>query len=303
MHASVLKYVVEVARCGSIRKAAQNLFVASSAINRQIRNLEEELGTELFDRLPTGMRPNAAGERLLRHVQSTLHDFHLLRSELDALKGQSTGHVSVAAMDSLFVDFLPAAVEAFADLYPAVTYDLHATQPGVIPDWLISGRSDIGITYLDHMPGGLEVIATASFPPGVILTPTHPLARCDAIGFADCIGHPMLRSSGQAPVPSEISPEFFEFWETNKPWIVCNNTQMVKRLILGGKGIAVFSKLAFLDELERGDLVWRPFTNETINAMQVGVLVRARKGLSHVASEFVDRISRRLRQAEAAANL
>src|SRR5437867_2688894 len=56
MHASVLKYFLEVARSGSIRKAAQRLFVASSAVNRQILQLEEELGAELFDRLPTGMR-------------------------------------------------------------------------------------------------------------------------------------------------------------------------------------------------------------------------------------------------------
>ena len=80
VHASILKYFVEVARCGSIRKAAQQLFVATSAINRQIRNLEDELGTELFDRLPSGMRLNAAGQRVLQHVQATLHDYHLTRS-------------------------------------------------------------------------------------------------------------------------------------------------------------------------------------------------------------------------------
>src|SRR4029434_8832403 len=145
LHANVLRYFLEVARSGSIRKAAQRLFVASSAVNRQILQLEAELGTELFDRLPTGMRLNAAGgimlppratsrhdfrylsarvqtgmrlnaagEFVLRHVRTTLHDFELLRTELDALKGERTGHVSVVAMDSLFVDFLPAAVEEFA---------------------------------------------------------------------------------------------------------------------------------------------------------------------------------------------
>src|SRR5262249_60113172 len=80
MHASVLRYFLEVARQGSIRKAAQKLFVASSAVNRQILQLEEELGAELFDRLPTGMRLHAAGECVLRHVRSTLHDFELRRS-------------------------------------------------------------------------------------------------------------------------------------------------------------------------------------------------------------------------------
>jgi DNA-binding transcriptional LysR family regulator len=78
---------------------------------------------------------------------------------------------------------------------------------------------------------------------------------------------------------------------------------MVKRLLLGGKGIAVFSKVAFLDELERGALVWRPLSNDAINAIEVGILVRTKHGLSHVAAEFVDRIARRLKQMEAAANV
>ena len=115
MHASVLKYFVEVARCGSIRKAAQNLYVASSAVNRQILKLEAEMGTDLFDRLPNGIRLNAAGERMLQHIRATLNDFHLMRGELDELKDERTGHVSVAAMDSLFVDLLPAAVESSRD--------------------------------------------------------------------------------------------------------------------------------------------------------------------------------------------
>ena len=120
-HASVLRYFVEVARCGSVRRASEKLYVAASAVNRQILKLEDELGTELFDRIPNGMRLNAAGERLLRHVQTTLHDF-VTRSELDALKGDRTGHVKVASMDSLFVDLLPSAIEEHRAL-PHVTQD------------------------------------------------------------------------------------------------------------------------------------------------------------------------------------
>src|SRR5215212_4286783 len=166
MHAVVLKYFLEVARCGSIRKAAQSLFVASSAVNRQILRLESELGTELFDRMPTGMRLNAAGERLQQHVRGTLHDFHLMRTELDALKGERKGHVSVAAMDSLLIDFLPAAVEDFSETYPAVRYTVSSYMPSEVPDHVVNGDCDIGICYLGKLPAGLDVVVKAPFPPG-----------------------------------------------------------------------------------------------------------------------------------------
>src|SRR6218665_3332066 len=121
MHASVLKYFVEVARCGSVRKASENLYVAASAVNRQILKIEDELGGELFDRMPNGMRLDAAGEGLLRHVKSTLHDFQVMRSELDALTGERAGHVKLASLDSLFGAFLPAWIEECSQVYPAVT--------------------------------------------------------------------------------------------------------------------------------------------------------------------------------------
>src|SRR5260370_1159461 len=61
MHAAVLRYFDQVARLGSIRRAAESLNVASSAVNRQIIKLEEETGTALFERLRTGVRLTAAG--------------------------------------------------------------------------------------------------------------------------------------------------------------------------------------------------------------------------------------------------
>ena len=66
-------------------QGAQRLFVASSAVNRQILKLEEELGAELFDRLPTGMRLNAAGDVVLRRVRTTLHDFERISSNASPL--------------------------------------------------------------------------------------------------------------------------------------------------------------------------------------------------------------------------
>ncbi len=301
MHAVVLKYFLEVARCGSIRKAAQSLFVASSAVNRQILRLESELGTELFDRVPTGIRLNAAGERLQQHIRGTLHDFHLMRTELDAMKGERKGHVSVAAMDSLLIEFLPAALENFAESYPAVSYAITSALPSDVPDKVSRGDSDIGISYLGKLPAGLAVVAKAAFPPGVVMAPSHPLAKRAELSFDDCRSYAFIQVSRQSPIHSLVVPEFEKFWDELQPGIACNSTPMVKRLLIGGKGISFFSKIGFMNELARGEVVWRPLANAKINKIEVGILTPTHRTLSHVSLQFVERIALRLKQMALAA--
>lgn len=302
MHATVLKYFTEVARCGSVRAAAQNLFVASSAVNRQILKLEQELGMELFDRVPSGMRLNPAGARLLQHVRATLHDFHLMRSELDALHGQRTGHVSLVAMDSLFVDFLPAVVDDFSETYPAVTYSLINSPPALVPEKVSSGEFDIGICFIGKLPAGLKIAAQAPFPPGVVMASSNPLSRQAEIGFDDCRSQPYLCFEGKSPIHSVISQGFVDFWESLTPTLTCNSTPMLKRLILAGKGISFFSKLGFLQEIERGEIVWRPFADRAISRLQAGVIVPTQRALPHVTQVFLERVVRRFKQIEAVAS-
>ena len=74
IHSAFLKYFDEVTKCGSIRQAARNLYVASSAVNRCILKIEAELGVKLLKRSHSGVRLTAAGEQLAQHVDRTLAD-------------------------------------------------------------------------------------------------------------------------------------------------------------------------------------------------------------------------------------
>ncbi|RZI99936.1 MAG: LysR family transcriptional regulator [Rubrivivax sp.] len=298
MHASVLKYFVEVARSGSVRKASEHLFVAASAVNRQILKLEDELGVELFDRLPNGLRLNPAGERLLRHAQETLHAFGVMRAELDALKGERTGHVKLAAMDSFFEEFLPAAVDEFLQTFPAVTYTLTATQPMDVASLVASGQMDVGLAFVNRLPAGASAVALSHLPLGIVMPPGHPLAASERVSLKECAQYPFLRSSMHPVVSSTLSHEFTDFWDAMEPAATCNSTPMIKRLIRAGKGISCFSKIAFIQELTRGELLWRPFDLPELDQIQVGIIVPSQRVLPHVTQNFVGRLARRLSQLE-----
>ena len=163
-----------------------------------------------------------------------------------------------------------------------------------------SGRFDVGIAFVGKLPADVEAVALAALPTGVVMAAGHPLAAKAAVSLADCAKQPFLRSLGQPPVGSMTSREFAQFWDEIEPVVTCNWTTMVKRLIIAGKGISFFSKIAFIDELG-GDVVWRPFDLPDLNDLKVGILVPSHRALPHVTQNFVERMTRRLKQLESAA--
>ena len=102
-----------MARHGSIRKAAEALHVVSSALNRRILELEEELGFELFERLPRGVRPTAAGELFLAYVRRSLKDLRQLEAQIAGLQGLMRGSIRIAVAESVTTRFLPEAIMAY----------------------------------------------------------------------------------------------------------------------------------------------------------------------------------------------
>lgn len=298
MHSSVLRYFLEVARSGSIRKAAQRLFVASSAVNRQILQLEAELGCELFDRLPNGTRLNAAGRLVQQHVQNTLNDFELLRTELDALKGERTGHIQLVAMDSLFNRVLPEALAEFGRDYPAVTHTLLAQSPSEVPALLAEGEADIGIAFIHQAPPGTEVCHAAALPIGVVMTPDHPLARQHELSYDDLRGQPFMLSHARWPIYSTLAPAYAEFWDSLQPVLVSNVSPLIKQAVLAGRGLGFFTRLGFLDEIAQGRVAWRPLADPAVRRLKVAILVRKQHKLSLVHRAFIDELIRQLRRLE-----
>ena len=96
MHARVLRYLDEVVRRGSIRRAAETLHVAPTAINRQILELEAELGAPLFDRIHKRLHLTPLGEAVLAHVRQTLREHAALQARVAEIKGARRGMVTVA---------------------------------------------------------------------------------------------------------------------------------------------------------------------------------------------------------------
>ena len=86
-----------VAREGSIRRAAERLAITSTALNRRILQLEDELGQPIFERLASGVRLNIAGEIFVQHVRNQMADLSRVQSQIADLSGIRRGHIRIAS--------------------------------------------------------------------------------------------------------------------------------------------------------------------------------------------------------------
>src|SRR5579871_6090118 len=122
-------YIDAVARHGSIRKAAEALHIASSALNRRILDVELELGTSLFERLARGVRLTAAGEMYVGYVRRSLSELALVGSRIEQLRGLVRGRVRVAATESMAGELVPSAVARFQRAHPGVRFQVTIGAP------------------------------------------------------------------------------------------------------------------------------------------------------------------------------
>src|ERR1700710_1704933 len=149
-----LRYFRGVARTGSFSAAAADEFVVQSALSRQIRNLEEELGVKLFERTTRSVRLTREGEGLLQLADRVLVDVDLVVAEADALRGVVRGKVAVGMMECP-----PASLDM-----AVLLSEFHADHPGVEVA-LRSGGSD---RMLDDVRAGDLDFAILGLPPAGI---------------------------------------------------------------------------------------------------------------------------------------
>ncbi len=294
MHAHVLRYLEEVVRRGSIRKAAEALNVASSAVNRQILKLEATLGAPLFERRTGGVRLTPAGEILARHARETLYGFARARASIDDLKGLKTGQVRIVALDSLMVDFLPAALEEFHRLYPGVSFSVMASGPSDVGDEVVSGEADIGLSFALGNMEHLKLIARIPTAMHAIVASGHPLARRRVVRLVDCAQYPLALVHDTLPLTPLLEGEFARVGAEPMALLRSNSMEFLRQAVKSGMCVAFFTRLGFVHEIEKREVVAIPLAETRLSGIPLAVMVSARRPLSVAAAAVADHLARRL---------
>ncbi len=286
MHSVFLRYLDEVARQGSIRKAASLLNVSSTSVNRKIINIEERLGIRLFERSPEGVELTAAGKIVLEHCRKTLYDFDRVKTIIDDIRDLRTGHLSIQTLDSITFGVLPQVLEQFIDKYPSISLAVTTAKPDEIESAVAAGETDIGISFTNGIHPDVRVLSEKAAPFGLIMRPDHPLAERASVTVEDVVGYPLVRTIDARAGNSILDQEMATLAIPLSTHIYTNALIIAKQAILANQVMGIYTKIGFLGEIERGELKFVKLSHRTLSEYKIGLIVSAATNIDPVKHLF-----------------
>ena len=289
LHSRKLQYIDEIARCGSIRKAAARLNVASSAINRQILALEEELGAQIFERLPRGLRLTAAGELCIEHIREVLKAYDKLETRVRGLKMPQVGRVSLISTVGLAAGPLPEIIARFVEKHPRMRIQLAIDGATTTANPVLSGEVDIGIGFNIPATPGLRTLATFDIPIGVVLPPGHALAKEEGpVDLAKVLQEPLVLAQPGMSLRTMINLILSPLPISVEPVVETGAPETLRHLVKRGTGLTFLNPLDVIGDCRRGELVFRPLAESQRRHQPMKLFARSRATLDTATSLFIE---------------
>jgi LysR family cys regulon transcriptional activator len=249
----------------NLSATAEVLGRSQSALSRQIKELELELGVRLFVRTRNkviALTPE--GERILRIAQRVLRDLTTLEQIGADGSTEEGGEIRIATTHVHARYLLPATIKAFTERFPRIVLTLQQCDPVQCRDLIATGEADVGIITMSQRPGDAVVTIPAYRLPRCVIAPVgHALLREQRLTLGKLAEYPLIAYPSTFSGRSIVEEAFAK--AGLKPRIVCSATDadVCKAYVQVGMGVAVLARIAF-----------DPNTDVGLSAMDAGHLFR-----------------------------
>lgn len=255
MNFQQLRSVLEAVRCGyNLTEVAASLHTSQPGVSRQVRELEEELGVQLFVR--SGKRLlglTSAGKALMPIVERLLQDADSLRRAGLELQGREEGRLSIAATHSQARYALPHVVKDFRARFPRVTLHLHQGSPNLVAEMLLSGEADIGVaTEALATFDQLVTLPCYRWTHSIILPVEHPLLSLDRpVTLADLVAYPIITYEQGYTGRAHIDEAFNAAGLKPDVVLTAMDADVIKTYVELEMGVGIVASIAVDEERDR----------------------------------------------------
>lgn len=243
-----LRYLVEVAQRGfNVSEAAEALFTSQPGVSKQIKQLENDLGIIIFERV--GKRligVTEAGGQVLAHARRILAEAENLKRYVDDYTHGQHGSLVIATTHTQARYALPEAISRFRARYPEVTLTLHQGMPDQFADWLMRGDVDLAIATeaLKDVPG-IVALPCRQWHHAIVVPEGHPLQTAGDISLAELASYPLI--TYVRGVAGRIGMDAVFERQGLTPRIVLDalDADVVKTYVGVGMGVGIIAEHAF----------------------------------------------------------
>jgi DNA-binding transcriptional LysR family regulator len=300
LEASSVRYFREAASAGSIRRAAEALYVSPSALTRQIAQLEKLLGTKLLERRARGVTPTKAGSVLLSFSQQSLSRINEMIGAIDDMQELRTGHVSVASVEGVASSLLSECIVAYQQAHSNVSISVSVLSSQAVVDAVLAGEVEIGLAFAPQKLRELRFVHTIAQPLCAVVRVDHPLARKRSLEIGEAVKYPLVlpnTSFGLRQIfDRATAAEGVEF----APAVETNSIEAVKTLVKNSPSfLTILHRFVVAPEVSRNELRAIPINQPLMATTREVLLVRKDKFLSQAALKFLSDLTHRMSSVQA----
>jgi LysR family cys regulon transcriptional activator len=251
-----LRYLVAVSENDlNITRAARALHAAQPGVSKQLKQLEDELGFQLFERKGRALlRPTDAGNKVIDRASQIVRQARSIKALAAELRRDDAGTLSLATTHTQARYVLPQVLKRFRDKYPKVRLHLHQGNSEQIADLTASGRVDFAIaTGVSPIFMGLVRLPCYRWHRCLIVPHGHPLGEVPKPGFAELAQYPLVTYSFSFSGPSSLLESFATAGVTPNVALTAWDSDVIKKYVREGLGVGILANIAINGE-EDADL-------------------------------------------------
>lgn len=292
MEIKKLDVFCKVVELKSFTKAAEAVRLSQPTVSDHIRNLEEELGQQLLDRLGREVEPTPVGRLLYGYAIKILRLQQETLQALEQFNGHLGGNIFIGASTIPGTYVLPRLISAFRDQFPAIKAVVHISGSRAIARKVMDGEYDLGLVGAIWNEKGLEWMPLFEDTLTLVAHPACPLVKAQPLGVGALLQQPfILREPGSGT--RKVLAQMLEskgYKETDLQEVAMfGSNEAVKEAVKAGLGISMLSSRSVTEDLSRGTLV--ELQVEEISGERPFYLIRRRnRAMSPASAAFAEHL-------------
>lgn len=248
MNIRQLRYISAVAKHGlNVSATAESLYTSQPGVSKQIRQLEEELGVQIFERSGRQLtRITPAGEAIIELADRALIELDTIKRAAREFSDPGRGNLSIATSHTQAKYTLPPVLGALKQRYPNVSIELHQGTPMQIARLLSDGAADFAIATeaMEHFDG-LVMLPCYRWQRAVLVPAGHPLCALEHLALADVARHPLITYVFGFTGRSRLDAAFRKAGLEPTVALTATDADVIKTYVRAGLGVGIVARMAY----------------------------------------------------------